>query len=49
MIHNKITDEIYPNRKEAKKVMGHANFNKAVKKGDVEFIISTHRASDLLL
>ena len=49
MIHNKITNETYPNRKEAKKVMGHAKFNKAVKRGELEFTISTHGASDLML
>ena len=49
MILNKITKETYPDRKEAKRVMGHANYNKAVKRGELEYIISTHRASDIIL
>ena len=49
MILNKITKETYTDRKEAKMVIGHANFNKAVKRGELEYIISTHRASDIIL
>lgn len=49
MILNKITKETYPDRKEAKRVMGHANYNKAVRRGELEYIISTHRASDIIL
>ena len=49
MIRNKITNETYPNRKEAKRVMGHAQYNKAVKRGEIEYIISTHKASDIML
>lgn len=49
MILNKITKETYPDRKEAKRVMGHANYNKAVKRGELEYVISTHRASDIIL
>ena len=49
MILNKITKETYPDRKEAKRVMGHANYNKAVKRDELEYIISTHRASDIIL
>lgn len=48
MVRNKLTNETYPNRKEAKRVMGHAAFNKAVKNGDIEYIIS-YGASDLIL
>lgn len=49
MILNKLTNETYPNRKEAKRVMGHTAYNKAVKQGDIEYIITTHKASDIIL
>lgn len=30
--------EVYKNRKEAKEQMGHGNFNRAMKNGDIVFI-----------
>lgn len=49
MILNKLTNETYPNRQEAKRIMGHSAFNKAVKNGDIEYIISTYKASDIII
>ena len=49
MIRNKINNETYTDRKEAKMKMGHANFNKALKNGEMEFIISTYETTDIIL
>lgn len=49
MIHNKITNETYTDRREAKTVMGHAAYNKAVKRGELEYIVSTHDTTDIIL
>lgn len=49
MILNKLTNETYPNRQEAKRIMGHAAFNKAVKRGDLEYIVSTHKQTDIII
>ncbi len=49
MILNKLTKEIYPNRKEAKKTMGHAAFNRAVKCGELEYIVTTHDTTDVII
>lgn len=49
MIKNKLTNEVYANRQEAKKSMGHSNYNKAVKRGDIEYVVSTHDTSDVIL
>ena len=49
MIRNKMNNEIYTDRKEAKMKMGHSNFNKALKNGELEFIISTHETTDIIL
>lgn len=49
MIHNKITNETFINRREAKKSMGHAEYNKAVKRGELEYVISTHDTTDIIL
>lgn len=49
MIRNKMNNETYTDRKEAKMKMGHANFNKALKNGELEFIISTHETTDIIL
>lgn len=49
MIQNKITKDTYPNRQQAKKAMGHAAFNKAVKNGELEYIVTTHDATDIIL
>jgi hypothetical protein len=40
MILYKPTNQIFQNRKEAKKILGHSNFNKILKNSpeDVEFI-----------
>lgn len=49
MIRNKVTQETFPDRQAAKKVMGHAAFNKAVKNGDIEFVITTHENTDVII
>lgn len=49
MIQNKITKETYPDRQQAKKAMGHAAFNKAVKNGELEYIVITHDITDVLI
>lgn len=49
MIRNKITQETFPDRQTAKKVMGHAAYNKALKNGDIEFIITTHEKTDVII
>ena len=49
MIRNKMNNETYIDRKEAKMKMGHSNFNKALKNGELEFIISTHETTDIIL
>lgn len=46
MIKNKLTNEIYENRQEAKKKMGHANYNRAVRYGDIEFLNDTNTTKD---
>lgn len=37
MIRNKTTNEFFESRQVAKKVMGHSNFNKAVKEHTLEW------------
>ena len=49
MILNKLTNETYNNRQEAKNTMGHAAYNKAVKRGDLEYIVSTHKDTDVII
>ena len=49
MILNKLTNETYPNRKEAKKSMGHAAFNKALKCGNLEYIITIYDTTDVII
>lgn len=49
MILNKITKETYPNRKEAKKAMGHSAFNRAIKCGDIEYIVTAHDTTDIII
>ena len=47
MIKNKLTNEIYENRKVAKQRMGHANFNRALKNGDIEIIV--YKETDIII
>lgn len=49
MIQNKITKQTYPDRQQAKKAMGHAAFNKAVKNGELEYIVTTHDTTDVII
>lgn len=49
MLVHKITKQTFPTRKDAKLIMGHAKYNQAVKNGEFEFKISTHKASDVIL
>lgn len=49
MIYNTVTKETFSNRKEAKQVMGHAAFNKAVKNGELQYSVSVHGASDIII
>lgn len=49
MIQNKITKETYPDRQQAKKAMGHAAYNKAVKNGEIEYIVITHDTTDIII
>jgi len=39
----------FTNRQEAKKALGHAAFNKAVKNGEIEFIITPHDSTDIII
>lgn len=41
------TNERFPNRKEAKKKMGHANFNRALENGEITFI--TYGETDIII
>jgi hypothetical protein len=41
------TGEIFQNRKEAKLIMGHSNYNRAWKNGDI-YIISTPSPTDFV-
>ena len=49
MIRHKITKETYPDRRQAKKAMGHAAFNKAVKNGELEYIVITYDITDIII
>ena len=49
MLKNKLDNAIYASRKEAKQKMGHAAYNRAVKKGEIEYIITSHNGTDLIL
>lgn len=49
MIFNKITNETYANRKEAKEKLGHANFNRMLKNGEITFIVTVANATDIIL
>ena len=40
--------EVYENRKEAKIKMGHSNFNRALKNGEMLFI-KTYRPTDIII
>jgi len=42
------TGEVYENRKEAKIKLGHSNYNKALKRGDI-FFLSTYNLSDIII
>ncbi len=33
-----ITGQVFQNRKEAKLIMGHSNYNKALRKGEMAFV-----------
>lgn len=41
------TGEIFQNRKEAKLIMGHSNYNRAWKNGEI-YIISTPSPTDII-
>ena len=50
MLKNLETGEVFENRKQAKMVMGHANYNKAVKKGLIEYQnVKVYGSSDVVL
>lgn len=49
MIRNTVTKQTYPDRQQAKKAMGHAAFNKAVKNGEIEYIVTTHDTTDVII
>lgn len=49
MIKNKLTNEVFKDRQTAKQSMGHAAFNKAVKRGEIEYVVSTHNTSDVII
>lgn len=49
MIKDKETNIVYANRKEAKTLLGHAAYNKKIRKGDMEFIITPHKPTDVIL
>lgn len=34
----KLTGEVFKTRQEAKKALGHSNYNKALKRGEIEFV-----------
>jgi hypothetical protein len=40
--------EVYENRKEAKIKMGHSNFNRALKNGEMLFL-KTYRPTDIII
>lgn len=42
-----VTKEVFPNRKEAKKAIGHARYNKAVLNGEITYI--GYEATDVIL
>lgn len=45
----KYKDQIFSNRLEAKKALGHSAFNKAVKNGEIEFIVTPHDTTDIII
>lgn len=49
MLKSKIDNKVYASRKEAKQKMGHAAYNRAVKQGEIEYIITSHNATDIIL
>lgn len=49
MIRNIVTQETFPDRQTAKRIMGHAAFNKAVRNGDMEYVITTHENTDIII
>lgn len=49
MIRDNETNIVYANRKEAKILLGHAAYNKKVRNGDMEYIISSHKPTDVIL
>ncbi len=52
-IVNKLTGETFANRKEAKVKMGHANYNRAIKQGNIlvwkEDEVTIHDACDIII
>jgi hypothetical protein len=48
MWKNIVTNEVYKDRKEAKTIMGHAAFNKALQNGEV-ILITTHTSTDIII
>lgn len=49
MIKDKETNIVYANRKEAKTLLGHAAYNKKVRMGAMEYIITSHKPTDVIL
>lgn len=46
---NRITGEIYENRKQAKEILGHANFNRMLKNGEIYFKVKLFNPTDIIL
>lgn len=48
MWKNIITNEVYKDRKEAKTIMGHAAFNKALQNGEI-VLITAYKNTDIII
>lgn len=46
---NRITGEIYENRKQAKEILGHTNFNRMLKNGEIYFKVKLFNPTDIIL
>lgn len=46
---NTLNGEIYASRKEAKQKLGHANFNKMLKSGEVTWQVQVIQPTDIIL
>lgn len=53
MLRHKKTNQVFNDRQDAKKILGHSNYNKAVKNREIEYLNDTqytlYQATDVII